>query len=206
MEITLYEYDDYIRKKGFTLIAGVDEAGRGPLAGPIVAASVILPDKLILKGVNDSKKLSEKLRQNLFWEILLNAKSIGLGIAEVSDIDRMNIRQATILAMHRAVCNLTCKPDIVLIDALYVPTLGIKQMAIIKGDSKSASIAAASIIAKVVRDGIMMKYHSYYPQYEFDKHKGYGTKLHLKKIEKYGPCAIHRLSFKKVKDLMLPFP
>lgn len=205
IDLNLYKFDDTLRKKGFISIAGVDEAGRGSLAGPVVAASVILPDNLILKGIDDSKKLSEKIRRNLFWEILINAKSIGLGIAEVGEIDKRDIKQATLLAMQRAISNLSYKPDIVLIDALHIPTLEIKQMPIIDGDSKSASIAAASIIAKVVRDGIMIKYHSYYPQYGFDKHKGYGTKLHLEKIQKFGPCPIHRLSFKGVRDLVLPF-
>lgn len=204
-----YEYDGSIRKEGFSIIAGVDEAGRGPVAGPVVAAAVILPENFRINGIRDSKKIPEKEREELFWAILLNALDIGIGIVDSWEIDRINILRATRQAMHNAVMDLTnniCgKPDMILIDALTIPFIKIKQMPIIKGDAKSASIAAASIIAKVVRDGIMIKYHSIYPQYGFDKHKGYATKAHLDKIEKYGPCPIHRKSFQKVMDLMLPF-
>ncbi len=204
----LYEYDGSIRKNGFSIIAGIDEAGRGPVAGPVVAAAVILPDNIRIEGIRDSKKIPEKEREELFWAILLNALDIGIGIIASVEIDRINILRATRQAMHNAVMDLTNdsgKPDIILIDALTIPSIKIKQMPIIKGDAKSASIAAASIIAKVVRDGIMLKYHSIYPQYGFDKHKGYATKAHLDKIEKYGPCPIHRKSFQKVMDLALPF-
>ncbi len=200
-----YEYDESIRKSGFRLIAGVDEAGRGPLAGPVVAAAVILPEDFRVEGVRDSKKIPREEREELFWAILLNARSIGIGIIDSAEIDRLNILRATMRAMHNALTDLTTMPDIILIDALTVPSIPIKQMPIIKGDAKSASIAAASIIAKVVRDGIMIKYHSIYPRYEFDKHKGYATKAHLDKIEKHGPCPVHRKTFHKVKDLMLPF-
>lgn len=200
-----YEHDESIRQSGFGSIAGVDEAGRGPLAGPVVAAAVILPEDLRIAGVRDSKKIPRKEREELFWAILLNARSIGIGIIDSAEIDRLNILRATKLAMHNALTDLTIKPDMILIDALTIPSIPIKQMPIIKGDAKSASIAAASIIAKVVRDGIMMKCHSMYPCYEFDKHKGYATKAHLDKIEKHGPCPIHRKTFHKVKDLTLPF-
>ena len=208
-EIDPYEYDESIRKDGFSLIAGVDEAGRGPIAGPVVAAAVILPQNCRIKGIRDSKKIPEKEREELFWAILLNALCIGIGIVESEEIDRINILRATRQAMYSAVMDLTnnisSKPDVILIDAVTIPSITIKQIPIIKGDAKSVSIAAASIIAKVVRDGIMIKYHSIYPQYEFHKHKGYATKSHLDKIERYGPCPIHRKSFQKVMDLMLPF-
>ena len=200
-----YEYDESIRKNGFGSVAGVDEAGRGPLAGPVVAAAVILPEDFRVEGVRDSKKIPRKEREELFWAIVLNARSIGIGIIDQVEIDRLNILRATKLAMHNALTDLTTKPDMILIDALTIPSIPIKQIPIIKGDAKSASIAAASIIAKVVRDGIMIKYHSIYPSYEFDKHKGYATKAHLDKIEKHGPCPIHRKTFHKVKDLLLPF-
>lgn len=208
-KIDPYEYDESIRKDGFSLIAGVDEAGRGPVAGPVVAAAVILPENLRIKGVRDSKQIPEKEREELFWAILLNALYIGIGIVDSEEIDRINILRATRQAMHNAVMDLTNnisgKPDIILIDAITIPSISIKQMPIIKGDAKSASIAAASIIAKVVRDGIMIKYHSMYPQYDFDRHKGYATRTHLDKIERHGPCPIHRKSFQKVMDLTLPF-
>ncbi|OGW25175.1 MAG: ribonuclease HII [Nitrospirae bacterium GWB2_47_37] len=200
-----YEYDESIRKNGFGSVAGVDEAGRGPLAGPVVAAAVILPEDFRVEGVRDSKKIPRKEREELFWAIVLNARSIGIGIIDQVEIDRLNILRATKLAMHNALTDLTTKPDMILIDALTIPSIPIKQIPIIKGDAKSASIAAASIIAKVVRDGIMIEYHSIYPSYEFDKHKGYATKAHLDKIEKHGPCPIHRKTFHKVKDLLLPF-
>ncbi len=200
-----YEFDESVKRDGFKLIAGVDEAGRGPVAGPVVAAAVILPDSFRIKGIRDSKKVPEKEREYLFWHILLYALNIGVGIIDSDEIDRINILRATKQAMHNAVTDLTNKPDIILIDAVTIPSVRIRQMPIIKGDAKSASIAAASIVAKVVRDGIMMQYHSMYPQYAFDKHKGYATGAHLDKIEKYGPCPIHRKSFQKVMDLTLPF-
>lgn len=201
----LYKFDESIRKDGFNVIAGVDEAGRGPVAGPVVAAAVILPWNFRIKGIRDSKKIPAKEREELFWSILLYAIDIGIGIINSEEIDRINILRATRQAMYNAVVDLTNRPDILLIDALTIPSIKVKQMPIIKGDAKSASIAAASIIAKVVRDGIMIKYHSMYPQYEFDRHKGYATKTHLDKIRQYGPCPIHRKSFQKVMDLVLPF-
>lgn len=200
-----YEYDQLIRKEGFGIIAGVDEAGRGPLAGPVVAASVILPGGVRIEGVRDSKKIQGKEREQLFEEIFFNAIDIGIGIVDAVEIDRINILEATKLAMHRAITNLTKKPDIVLIDALNIPSVDIRQKSIIKGDAKSASIAAASIIAKVIRDSIMKEYHRIYPQYDFVRHKGYATKTHLDRIEKYGPSPIHRKSFQKVMDLRFPF-
>ncbi len=200
-----YEYDQLIRNEGFNIIAGVDEAGRGPLAGPVVAASVILPGCVRIEGVRDSKKIQGKERERLFEEIFFNAVDIGIGIVDAAEIDRINILKATRLAMHKAITDLSKKPDIVLVDALNISSVDIKQKSIIKGDAKSASIAAASIIAKVIRDSIMKDYHRIYPQYDFVRHKGYATKIHLDRIEKYGPCPIHRKSFQKVMDLMFPF-
>lgn len=203
--MNLYEHDGFIRKSGFNVIAGVDEAGRGPVAGPVVAAVVVLPEHIRISGVRDSKKIPDREREQLFGEILLNALDIGVGIVDSEEIDRINVLRATKLAMHNAIMNLTNKPDIILIDALNIPSVKIKQMPIIKGDTKSASIAAASIVAKVIRDKIMTGYHFNYPQYGFDKHNGYATRAHLDSIRKYGPCSIHRRSFKGVVDLMLPF-
>lgn len=201
----LYEHDESIRRDGFKVIAGVDEAGRGPLAGPVVAAAVILPQGLKIDGVRDSKKVPEKERERLFKEIMALAKGVGVGIAGTEEIDTVNILGATKLAMQTALKKLGGQPDIILIDALYLKAVKTKQMSIIKGDAKSASIAAASIIAKVTRDRLMFQYHSTYPQYGFDRHKGYATKAHIESIMKYGPCPIHRKSFRKVMDLPLPF-
>lgn len=198
-----FEFDESIRGGGFRAIAGVDEAGRGPLAGPVVAAAVILPENLRIEGIRDSKKIIEKKRENIFWEILLNAVDIGVGIVETEEIDRINILKATMLAMQNAINGLIKRADIILIDALSLPSIRTKQMPIIKGDEKSASIAAASIIAKVIRDGIMSRYHSIYPQYEFNLHKGYATKRHIEMIKRYGTCPIHRRTFQKVRDLTL---
>ncbi len=200
-----YAFDEAVRKDGFEIITGVDEAGRGPLAGPVVAAAVILPREIKIDGVRDSKKIPEGEREQLFREILINALDIGVGIVGAEEIDRVNILKATILAMHNAITGLSKKTDIILIDALRIPSIKITQKPVIKGDAKSASIAAASIIAKVVRDRIMVEYHSLYPHYGFDRHKGYGTRVHLDRIREYGPCPIHRKSFQKVMDVELPF-
>ncbi|MCK5286581.1 MAG: ribonuclease HII [Thermodesulfovibrionia bacterium] len=201
---TLFFYDETIRST-YPVIAGIDEAGRGPLAGPVVAATVILPKGLIIKGLKDSKKVLEKKRKKLFWDIVYGAENIGIGIVDADSIDRTNILKATRLAMERAVKDLARIPDILLIDALTLPNLNkISQKPIIKGDSISASIAAASIIAKTVRDDIMLVYHEKYPLYNFKKHKGYSTQEHIECIRLYGPCLIHRKSFKKVMDRELP--
>lgn len=201
----LYGFDDSIRKNGYNTIVGIDEAGRGPLAGPVVASAVRLSEKIRIDGIRDSKKIREKEREILFYKILVSAEDIGLGIVDSEEIDRINILNATKLAMKKALEDLREKPDLILIDALMLESIKIKQIPLVKGESKSASIAAASIIAKVIRDGIIMGYHKMYPQYGFDKHKGYATGLHLERIKEYGPCHIHRKSFKKVMDLMLPF-
>jgi ribonuclease HII len=201
----IYQHDESFRLPGFRIIAGIDEAGRGPLAGPVVAAAVILPDNIRINGLRDSKKVPEKERASLFWDVLSFSIDIGIGIVESSEIDKINILNATRLAMQKAVVNLNVLPDMLIIDAIPLPSVTVKQFPIIKADSKSAAVAAASIIAKHSRDMLMMRYHEQYPQYNFKKHKGYGTQEHLKMIGSYGPCRLHRKSFKKVMSLYLPF-
>ncbi|MEW5746715.1 MAG: ribonuclease HII [Nitrospirota bacterium] len=206
MPMDPFVYDETVRESGgFEVIAGIDEAGRGPLAGPVVAAAVVLPRHCRIPGVRDSKKIPEREREHLFWEILETALDFGIGIGGVEEIDRLNILEATRHAMRAAVSDLSCRYDLVLIDAVRIPPPPAPQMPIVKGDAKSASIAAASIIAKVVRDKIMLKYHALYPHYGFDRHKGYGTRAHLESLEKYGPSPLHRKSFERVRSLMLPF-
>lgn len=189
------EFEEKAYSQGYNVICGVDEAGRGPLAGPVYAAAVILPKGYVIDGVNDSKKLSEKKRDALFDIIKQEAISYSVGIATEQEIDEINILQATFLAMRRAVDGLSVKPDIALIDGNKKPGLSIAEWDIVKGDSKSANIAAASIIAKVSRDRYMLELAEKYPEYQFEKHKGYGTKLHYEMIEKYGISPIHRKSF-----------
>ena len=190
-------YENEAKSKGYNVICGVDEAGRGPLAGPVFAAAVVLPDGHIIEGVNDSKKLSEKKREMLFDKIIEECVCYSIGTASEKEIDEINILQATYLAMKRAVEGLEIKPDYVLIDGNRMPPLDIPAETIVKGDGKSASIAAASIIAKVSRDRYMLELAKKYPQYEFEKHKGYGTKLHYEKIAEHGISDIHRKSFLK---------
>lgn len=182
-------------EKGFKSICGVDEAGRGPLAGPVCAAAVILKPNQIIDGVNDSKKLSEKKREALFDVIKKEALSYSIAFATVEEIEEINILNATMLAMKRAVEGLTVSADYALIDGNRLPPLNIPCEYIVKGDAKSMSIAAASILAKVSRDRLCYEYAEKYPEYGFDKHKGYGTKLHAQAIKEYGPCEIHRMSF-----------
>ena len=179
------------------IIAGIDEAGRGPLAGPVVAAAVILPKDHPILYVNDSKQLSEKKREQLFEEIMKEAPAVGVGMASEKVIDEINILQATYEAMRQAVSKLKIRPAGTLNDAVTIPDLDLRQVSIIKGDAKSASIAAASIIAKVTRDRIMKEYDSLYPEYGFAHHKGYGSQEHIEALKKYGPCPIHRLTFIK---------
>ena len=185
------EYD------GCSLICGVDEAGRGPLAGPVTAGAVILPKDCTILYLNDSKKLSEKRREELFWEIREKAVSYSVGIVGPERIDEINILQATYEAMRQAVSGLGVVPDLLLNDAVTIPELAIPQVPIIKGDAKSVSIAAASILAKVTRDHLMEEYDRQFPQYGFAKHKGYGTAAHVAAIREFGPCPIHRRSFLK---------
>jgi len=195
-KISLFEFDKVFYDKGLQFVSGIDEAGRGPLAGPVVAAAVILPKDIFIDGVNDSKKLTEKKRSVLFEEIKQKAFSYGIGIVDSKIIDEINILQATFLAMRKALEQLSVKPNLVLVDGNHtIPNLQNKQQAIVSGDAKSACIACASILAKVTRDNMMLEYAKQYPQYNFEKHKGYGTKAHLEAISKYGPCPIHRMSF-----------
>ena len=184
----------------FALICGIDEAGRGPFAGPVAAGAVILdltdPDKEILY-LNDSKKLSEKKREQLYKEIKEKAVAIGVGLVDNHEIDEINILQATYKAMRLAILSLPVRPDFILADAVHIPDIDIPQEGIIKGDAKSVSIAAASIVAKVTRDHIMLEYDKLYPEYGFASHKGYGTKAHIEALKKYGPLDIHRKTFIK---------
>ncbi len=201
----IYRYDESFRAKGFQRIAGIDEAGRGPLAGPVVASAVVLPPLKKIEGLRDSKKVPEKERETLFMDVLCSCLDVGVGIVDAEIIDRINILRATKRAMQMAVEDLTFGADLLLIDAVGLASLSVDQVSITKGESRSASIAAASIIAKVVRDGIMRNYDGMYPEYGFAHHKGYSTKEHIEKIVLHGPCPIHRRSFEKVLSLPLPF-
>lgn len=192
-----YSIENEYREKGFDIICGVDEAGRGPLAGPVYAAAVILPSDCVIEGLNDSKKLTEKKREALFDEIKEKALAYGIASADEKEIDEINILNATFLAMKRAIASLSVKPDLALIDGNQKPHTDIEEVTVIKGDAKSMSIAAASVLAKVSRDRIMLEMAEKYPQYEFARHKGYGTKLHYEKIAEYGVCDIHRRTFLK---------
>ena len=191
------EYENYAINNGYSAVCGVDEAGRGPLAGPVCAAAVILPENTIIEGVNDSKKLSEKKREQLYEVIKNTALSYSVSYATVEEIEELNILNATMLAMRRAVEGLKIIPDYVMIDGNRAPKLETACETIVKGDAKSMSIACASILAKVTRDRLLYEYAKEYPQYGFDKHKGYGTKLHIEMLRKYGPCPYHRKSFLK---------
>lgn len=191
------EYEQRAISSGYKAVCGVDEAGRGPLAGPVCAAAVILPPNTIIDGVNDSKKLSEKKREKLFDVIKEKSLSYSIAFATIDEIEEMNILNATLLAMKRAIEGLNIKADYAMIDGNRLPKLEIPAEYIIKGDAKSMSIACASILAKVSRDRLCYKYAEEYPQYGFDKHKGYGTKLHREAIIEYGPCPYHRMSFLK---------
>ncbi len=194
--MTLFEYDDEIRA-AHPVFCGVDEAGRGPLAGDVYAAAVVFREGTVIEGINDSKKLSEKKRELLYDEIINSAEAWAVGTATAAEVDEMNILQATFLAMKRAVDGLSVKPKFALVDGNRLPQLGIETECLVKGDGTSASIAAASIIAKVSRDRYMCRLAEEYPEYCFDKHKGYPTKLHYEKIREFGPSPVHRLSFLK---------
>lgn len=192
-----FEIEKEYISDGFSCICGVDEAGRGPLAGPVCAAAVILPVGVVIPGLDDSKKLTEKKREALYDVIKETAVSYGIAFASENEIDEMNILNATFLAMKRAVEKLGVKPDLALIDGNQKPHTGINEVTVIKGDGKSMSIAAASVLAKVTRDRYMIELDKKYPQYEFKKHKGYGTKLHYEKILEYGISDVHRKTFLK---------
>ena len=191
------EFEKEALAKGYKSVCGIDEAGRGPLAGPVCAAAVILPEGVIIDGVNDSKKLSEKKRESLFDVIREQALSYSIAYATVDEIEEINILNATMLAMRRAIDGLDIKADYAMIDGNKIPPIDIDAECIVKGDAKSMSIACASILAKVSRDRLLYKYAEEYPMYGFDKHKGYGTKVHREAILKYGPCPYHRKSFLK---------
>ncbi len=192
-----HSYENAARSDGFTVICGIDEAGRGPLCGPVCAAAVILPPDCEIEGLNDSKKLSEKKREAPFDVITDRAVSYGIAMATAKEIDEINILQATFLAMRRAVQVLSVQPDCALIDGNGKPGLAMEERTIIKGDSKSVSVAAASILAKVTRDRYMKLMDEQYPQFAFAQHKGYGTKLHYERIEQFGLCPEHRRTFLK---------
>ncbi len=193
-----YLYEENALKAGYKVVCGIDEAGRGPLAGPVHAAAVILPLGLEIEGLNDSKKLSEKKREQLFDVIREKAIDYSIGVATEQEIDEINILNATFLAMHRAVEGLKVKPDYALIDGNQYPKIPfVTEETVVKGDAKAMSIAAASILAKVSRDRFMLEKTEEYPQYQFEKHKGYGTKLHYEMLKEYGPSPIHRMTFLK---------
>ncbi len=192
-----YEFEHKAHEDGFAVVCGVDEAGRGPLAGPVYAAAVILTDGLEDLGINDSKKMSEKKREQLFDVITDNATAYGIGFATEKEIDEINILNATFLAMRRAVEAMGVKPDLVLVDGNRKPNTGYEELTLVKGDAKSISISAASILAKVSRDRYMKELAQRHPEYKFEQHKGYGTKLHYEMIEQYGILPDHRLSFLK---------
>jgi ribonuclease HII len=200
----LDQFEKELSGKGYLFIAGVDEVGRGPLAGPVVAAAVIFLDKDIPEGINDSKQLSDAERRRLYDLLMQNERVLkGIGICDEKIIDQINIREASFHAMLAALEKLPVKPDYVLVDGFKIPSLQILQMGIVKGDSLSYSIAAASILAKVTRDNLMLSYHETYPEYGFGRHKGYGTAEHLEALQRLGPSPIHRMSFEPVGQLKL---
>lgn len=191
-------YEQNAKEKGYKFICGVDEAGRGPLAGPVCAAAVILPDGLEIEGLNDSKKLTEAKREKLFDIIIEKAVSYSVAFGTVEEIEQYNILNATFIAMNKAIDGLDVKPDYALIDGNRVPKgIKIDCETVIKGDAKSASVAAASVLAKVTRDRLLLRYSEKYPEYGFEKHKGYGTAAHYEAVRKYGLCPVHRPSFFK---------
>lgn len=195
VKIDWLKHENEAKADGYNIVCGIDEAGRGPLAGPVCAAAVILPDGCIIEGVNDSKKLTKKKREQLFDVIKETAVAYSIATADEKEIDEINILQATYLAMNRAFQGLNLEPDMALVDGNRDPGLGIPTRMIVKGDANSMSIAAASILAKVTRDRFMLEMDKKYPQYQFAKHKGYGTKLHYEMLDKYGASEIHRMTF-----------
>lgn len=197
MQQEIWQIEEEVSAEGYCAICGIDEAGRGPLAGPVCAAAVILPRDVDLPGLNDSKKLSDKKRRELYPLIMEKAVAYGIGFADEKEIDEINILQATYLAMERALQGLQIKPDFALIDGNRAKDFGLPVRTVVHGDSLSASIAAASVLAKVTRDDWMLKMAEEYPRYGFEIHKGYGTKVHYDALREHGPCPIHRMSFLK---------
>ena len=202
MEPDIWAYEKNVKQQGFNIIAGVDEAGRGPLAGPVVSAAVIIPPGFPLQGIRDSKKLTPTKRGFLYDKIYDCAESVGIGIVDVPEIDRINILKASLLSMVIAAGNLQPRAEFLLIDGKFPLSVKCAQQPIISGDNLSISIAAASVIAKVTRDRIMEKYHMDYPEYGFNRHKGYPTKAHRESIIKFGACPIHRKTFRGVKEYL----
>jgi ribonuclease HII len=200
MGVDLWAFEKKARSSGYSMIAGIDEAGRGPLAGPVVSAAVILPQSFSVPHITDSKKLSPKRRDDLYERIYEHAESIGIGIVDATEIDRINILHAALLSMAISVKKLSPAPEFLLIDGTFPIDSELPQKPVIKGDLLSISVACASIIAKVTRDRLMQRYHEDYPWYGFDRHKGYPTKAHKEAIRKHGCCFIHRKSFKGVKE------
>ena len=196
-EVNMWEIETGCFEEGYQVICGVDEAGRGPLAGPVCAAAVILPPNAQIPGLNDSKKLTDKKRRELMPVIKEMAVAYGIAFADEKEIDEINILQATYRAMHRAIESLPVKPDLALVDGNRAGDFGLPVKTVVKGDSLSASIAAASILAKVTRDDLMLEQAENYPKYKFDVHKGYGTKAHYEALREFGPCPIHRMTFLK---------
>ena len=196
-QVDMWQFEDEVAQKGYKLICGVDEAGRGPLAGPVCAAAVILPPHIEIPGLNDSKKLTDKKRRELYPVICQQALAYGIAFSDEKEIDEINILQATFLAMKRAVDALNIKPEYILVDGNKLPTFEIPAQYVIKGDSLSASIAAASVLAKVTRDDLMLKMGETYPGYGFEIHKGYGTKAHYEALSNLGVTPIHRMTFLK---------
>ncbi len=203
---SLWHFEQQAWQNGFVRIAGIDEVGRGPLAGPVVSAAVILPKFCPISGIGDSKTLSSKQRDRLYDKVYEQAVSIGIGIVDSNEIDRINILQASLLSMQFAMNHLNPLPDYLLIDGRFPIRADIPQKPVIKGDSLSISIAAASIVAKVTRDRLMDEYHEYYPQFGFSIHKGYPTKAHKEAIRQFGCCLIHRKTFKGVKEYVDSIP
>lgn len=196
----LWYYEKQARKEGFSAIAGIDEAGRGPLAGPVVSAAVIFPDDCDIKGIDDSKKLSPGRREGLYPRIYAQAVAVGIGIVDAAEIDRINILQAALLSMKISVGNLMPRPDYLLVDGNFGIAVDIAQEAVVKGDRLSVSVAAASIVAKVTRDRLMQGCHRQFPQYGFDRHKGYPTRAHREALRRFGCCTLHRQTFRGVKE------
>lgn len=192
------KYEHLVASYGYKCVAGIDEAGRGPLAGPVVAAAVILGQRACVQGVADSKKMTEKTRVKAFEGLVKSETWVGIGVASSQEIDRQDILRATLQAMKRAVNSLPIKPDFLLVDGVHCVPMEIPQKCIVKGDQLCLSISAASVIAKVYRDRIMYSYHARYPQYGFDRNKGYATRQHMEALRRFGPCPVHRLSFRGV--------
>lgn len=202
----LHRYEEQARGQGFLLVGGIDEVGRGPLAGPVVAACVVTAGPLMLRGLNDSKQVVPERRAELALEICARATAWAVGEASVAEIDRLNIYWASVLAMERALAALACKPHYLLTDAVRIKSYAGPQLPVIKGDAKCATVAAASIVAKVHRDALLVELDRYFPQYGFAEHKGYATQQHIAALTAHGPCVHHRRGFWRVKDALLRFP